>query len=118
VADSQGLQREVYRLAQVKLQVVDELVRRHPGARFSFTCARLEGLAYYSGLCLRISAETADGARYPLVDGGMLDWTARLLQDRKERFLATGMGTEFVCARYGIPAPGTGPDAEGLDQND
>ncbi|MGD0436536.1 MAG: hypothetical protein ABSB86_08720, partial [Bryobacteraceae bacterium] len=67
-----------------------------------FNIARLEGLSYYAGLCLRISPEAPDGNRYPITDGGFTDWTARLLGDRKERFLATGIGSEFVCRRYRI----------------
>jgi hypothetical protein len=55
-------------------------------------------------LCLRISPATHDGLRYPVTDGGFTDWTARLLQDKKERFLTTGIGSEFVCRRYG-PVP-------------
>ena len=71
-----------------------------PEASFRFDLARLEGLGYYSGLCLRISAEAPDGARYPVIDGGFTDWTARLLSDRKERLLTTGIGSEFFCRRY------------------
>jgi hypothetical protein len=51
-------------------------------------------------LCLRISPLAPDGVRYPVADGGFTDWTARLLQNRKERLLTSGIGTEFVCFRY------------------
>ena len=37
---------------------------------------------------------------YPLIDGGMTDWTARLISNRKERLLISGIGTEFACKRY------------------
>ena len=60
----------------------------------------MEGLGYYSGLCFRISPAAPDANRYPIVDGGLTDWTARLLEDRKERLLATGIGSEFVCRAY------------------
>lgn len=71
-----------------------------PEADFRFNLARLEGLGYYTGLCLRISPAAPDGNRYPIVDGGFTDWTARLLQDNKERLLTTGIGSEFACRRY------------------
>jgi hypothetical protein len=84
----------------VKADVFDPLAAEHPEAQFRFDLARLEGLAYYNGLCLRLSPAASDGVRFPVVDGGFTTWTARLLHDRKERFLATGIGSEFVCKRY------------------
>ena len=87
-------------LSRVKTDVFEPLAADFPEASFCFNLARLEGLGYYSGLCLRISPLAPDGNLYPVVDGGFTDWTARLLQDRKERVLATGIGTEFVCSRY------------------
>jgi len=88
------------RLSAIKHRVVDPLVSEFPEAQFRFTLARLEGLGYYTGLCLRISPEAEDGARYAVTDGGFTDWTARLLQDKKERLITSGIGTEFVCRRY------------------
>ena len=95
-----GLERERVRLAAVKAHVIDALASRYPEAQFRFNLARLEGLDYYDGLSVRISPFAPGGDRYPIVDGGFSDWTARLLQDRKERFFATGIGSEFVCRRY------------------
>ena len=91
---------DVHRLTMAKAAVFDVLRHEFPEAEFRFNLARLEGLGYYRGLCLRISPMAPDGNRYPVTDGGFTDWTARLLEDRKERFLATGIGTEFVCLRY------------------
>jgi hypothetical protein len=88
------------RLELVRAGLVGMFRDEFPEAQFSFNLARLEGLSYYAGLCLRISPEAPDGNRYPITDGGFTDWTARLLGDRKERFLATGIGSEFVCRRY------------------
>jgi hypothetical protein len=89
----------VQRLALLKTHLTETL-RDFPEAQLRFNFARLEGLAYYAGPCLRISPATADGQRYPIVDGGFTNWTARLLQDRKERLLTSGIGTEFACFRY------------------
>ena len=89
-----------HRLARVKTDIFDILAPQFPEASFRFNLARLEGLAYYRGLCLRVSPLAPDGNRYPAADGGFTDWTARLLQDRKERLLATGIGVEFACTRY------------------
>ena len=87
-------------LMQVQEQVIEPLQAAYPEAQFRFNLARLEGLGYYTGLCLRISPEAPDGSCYPVADGGFTDWTARLLADRKERLLTSGIGSEFVCGRY------------------
>lgn len=89
-----------FRLTRVKTELIDELRREFPYAQFRFDLSRLEGLAYYRGLCLRISPMAPDGNRYPITDGGFTDWAARLLENRKERLLATGIGTEFACVKY------------------
>jgi hypothetical protein len=88
------------RLQLVKERMVDALQPEFPEAEFRFNLARLEGLGYCAGLCLRISPVAPDGMRYPITDGGFTDWTARLLQDKKERLLTTGIGSEFVCRKY------------------
>lgn len=99
VAVRHDLSGPLHRLAALKKRVA-EILREFPDAQFRFNFARLEGLAYYSGPCLRISPMAPDGRRYPIVDGGFTNWTARLLQNRKERLLTTGIGTEFACVRY------------------
>lgn len=87
-------------LLAVQGAVFEPLRREFPEAEFGLLIARLEGFGYYPGLCLRISPAAAGGARYPIADGGFVDWTARLLANRKERLLASGIGIEFICRRY------------------
>lgn len=89
-----------FRLARLKTELIEKLRSEFPDAQFRFNLARLEGLGYYRGLCLRISPMAPDGNRYPITDGGFTDWTARLLENRKERLLATGVGSEFACVKY------------------
>lgn len=81
------------RLARLKSDLLDALQVEFPKAQFRFNLARLEGLSYYNGFCLRISPEAPHGARYPVADGGFTDWTARMLQNKKERLLTSGIGT-------------------------
>ncbi|MGD1092710.1 MAG: hypothetical protein ABSB35_12070 [Bryobacteraceae bacterium] len=87
-------------LSQIREEVFEPLRTRFPEADFRMNPARLEGLGYYSGFIFRVSARADDGSYYPLIDGGMTDWTARLLSNRKERLLISGIGTEFACKRY------------------
>ncbi len=88
------------RLRAVRERVFAPLARDFPGARLRFDLARLEGLGYYPGLCLRVAATAPSGMRAALADGGFVDWTQRLLSDAKERLLASGIGSELVCKLY------------------
>jgi hypothetical protein len=87
-------------LAEIDRAVMQPLRASFPEAQFRFNAARLEGMGYYSRFALRISPMTAHGNRFALIDGGFTDWTARLLSNRKERLLISGLGSEFACKAY------------------
>ncbi len=54
---------------------------------------------YYSGMRFNLFATTDEGEELFLVDGGPTDWTQKLLQNKKERLMTSGMGTErFVLS--------------------
>lgn len=59
---------------------------------------RTGGRGYYANLCFHIYAADASGQRRELTDGGAVDWTQRLLSNRKERLIISGVGSERVCA--------------------
>ena len=84
----------------LETDVIGPLHDEFPEAQFRVNQERLEGLGYYRSFTLRISVQAPDGKRYPLVDGGFTDWTARLLSNQKERLLISGIGSEFVCKTY------------------
>ena len=99
-----GLAAEVdARHPQLESDVIAPLREEFPEAQFRVNQQRLEGLGYYRHFTLRISPKAPDGNRYPIVDGGFTDWTARLLGNRKERLLISGIGSEFVCKTYIVP---------------
>ena len=93
------------RLERMAEQVLDPLADRFPGARLGFRPGRLHAVGYYRGLSLNIDAELG-GQVYSVADGGTVDWTQRLLSDRRERLLISGIGTERVARLLGA-----GPDA-------
>jgi hypothetical protein len=97
---------------QLESDVIAPLRDEFPEARFRVSQQRLEGLGYYRSFTLRISPQAPDGTRYPIVDGGFTDWTARLLGNRKERLLISGIGSEFVCRTY-LPDSSCAPAPEG-----
>ncbi len=103
-------------LTAIDEQVLAPLAAAFPTARFQLDLGRLEGIGYYTGPCARISACDSGGTRLPLVDGGYTDWTQRLLGDRRERFLITGIGSDLVCARLvQAPAGCTGASQHGSE---
>ncbi|HLJ51693.1 MAG TPA: hypothetical protein VKU01_37060 [Bryobacteraceae bacterium] len=92
----------------LEADVIASLRDEFPEAEFRVNQRRLEGLGYYCSFTLRISPQAPDGNRYPIVDGGFTDWTARRLENRKERLLISGIGTEFVCKTYRRSASSAG----------
>ncbi len=87
-------------LLKIERQVVEPLESAYPHIDFCFDLNRIAGIGYYSGLCFKISAENREQIRFPLVDGGFTDWTQRLLKNRAERLLTSGIGSEFFCRNY------------------
>ena len=87
------------RLARATGALTAGLAAEFPDVPVRFDLARLEGLGYYDGLCLRILANGPLGP-LPVIDGGFTRWTQRLLDDRKERLLSTAIGSEHVCKVY------------------
>jgi hypothetical protein len=102
---------------QLESDVIAPLRDEFPEAQFHVNQQRLEGLGYYRAFTLRISQQAPDGTRYPIVDGGFTDWTARLLGSRKERLLISGIGSEIVC-RLSILARRGGDRAELLRRSE
>ncbi len=100
------------RLERAREGVLGPLSARWPDVSVRVNVDRLEAVGYYSGLMLRISVESPKGFALPLIDGGFTDWTQRLLDDRKERFLGTGIGTDAILALFpvtGHTRAGVGP---------
>jgi hypothetical protein len=93
-------------LEQIDAQVLAPLAAAFPAVDLQLDLSRLEGLGYYAGPCVRITAADPTGRSLPLVDGGLTRWTQELLGDRRERFLITGIGSDLACARFRVaPQP-------------
>ncbi len=59
---------------------------------------RESGRAYYRGLCFKVFVLQRDGSDLLEVgDGGLVDWTAKLLGNQKERLLITGYGIDRIA---------------------
>ena len=91
------------RLERVSERVLGRLADGFPQAQLGFRPGRLHGVGYYRGISFNIDAELG-GATYSVADGGTVDWTQRLLSDRRERLLTSGIGTERVARLIAGPA--------------
>lgn len=97
-----GLVRPVEFLSVVWEQAIAPLQDEFPDVSFEIHLDRSAGMSYYTHSCFKIRAESIKGIRYSLVDGGMVDWTQKILSSNKERLLTSGMGTELFCANFQV----------------
>jgi hypothetical protein len=79
------------------------------GVRVADAPERESGRAYYRCLCFKVYATFAQpGAAEPepieISDGGFVDWTAKLLGNRKERLLISGHGLDRLAIMTAPPA--------------
>jgi hypothetical protein len=69
-----------------------------PGLDVAEAPERDSGRAYYRGLCFKVFARSgADAEMLEVGDGGFVDWTAKLLGNRKERTLISGYGIDRLA---------------------
>ena len=54
-----------------------------------------EDFTYYQSIRFKIILYL-NGKAHQVVDGGLVDWTQQLLQDKKERLVISGIGTEYL----------------------
>lgn len=110
-AETIGYQTKSIRLLMIAysermLTVIDDRIREeiskvHPGLPVEIELKKTGAGGYYSGMRFHLFAGTDEKQELLIVDGGHTDWTQKLLQNRKERLMTSGMGTErfFVSFR-------------------
>lgn len=87
-------------LRRLEEDVCAPLQAEYRQARFGFNMHRLTGLGYYEGPCFHIALKNQRGEKYPMADGGFVDWTQRMLGDGKERLLTSAIGIELLCRMF------------------
>jgi hypothetical protein len=98
---SLGIFNELFVLRKrVEAEVLRPLLQSYQGVKFEFKLDRLAGMGYYEGPCFKVTAVNCDGDRFPLVDGGLTDWTKKLLGDQKEFLFSSGIGTELMVNKF------------------
>ena len=58
--------------------------------------SREGGRNYYDRFCFKVSA-SVEGEPFEVADGGLVDWTQRLVASRKERLMISGVGVERLA---------------------
>ncbi|RCR68442.1 hypothetical protein [Larkinella punicea] len=76
-------------------QVKDHLLQLRPDLVIETETTPDRENRYYKGLQYKVLV-TVRGQDYEIGDGGFVDWTQQLLQNKKERFLITGLGVELL----------------------
>jgi hypothetical protein len=95
-----GLERPMSYLAEIEKKVLIWLRATFPDISIIFDLGRSAGIGYYESFCFKLAACTTQGQKFPLADGGMVDWTKRLLGSKKERLLISGFGSELFCRNF------------------
>ena len=74
----------------------DHIKRENPGMQLKIDQTPQEKENnYYKGSQHKVDI-AVNGRTYEIADGGFVDWTQKLLQNKKERMLSTGFGFDFM----------------------
>lgn len=73
----------------------DFLLARNPDLNVTFVEKPLIDTDYYKGLQYKVNI-VVKGNSYEIADGGFVDWTQQLLQNKKQRMLSTGFGFDLM----------------------
>lgn len=96
---------EIYKLNLIKYyinylsKIINELNEKYPNVNFYIEMDRKGGLGYYTGSCFHIYSEQ-NGIYVPLCDGGVPDWNSKILRDKKETSMVSGVGSELILNLY------------------
>ncbi len=82
--------------ASMEQRIMTPLRRMYPQVRFCFNFNRKAGLGYYPHLCFHIFATNKEDDVVQLSDGGIMDWAAKLLDNKKEAMVASVIGGELM----------------------
>jgi hypothetical protein len=81
-------------------QVCDKVNKNFPATVCDADQQRTSGRGYYVNLCFHIYFANTAGQYVEVGDGGVVDWTQKLLSNAKERCITSGIGSDRVCVEY------------------
>ncbi len=83
-------------------EVSQPLAKKFPHIQISFDQQREAAKNYYADICFRINLTNQKGESFDLVDGGLTDWTQKMISNDKERLLTSGLGTELLLKLFNV----------------
>ncbi len=90
----------VKRMLKPLYPIIEILRMEYPNVTILYDLGRIAGIGYYNGICFKITACNKDGFEFPLVDGGLSDWAAKLLHNKKIACITSGIGSELFCKKF------------------
>lgn len=88
------------RYSLIEAQLITPIRLEFSDVEYLIDDERTSGRGYYLDLCFHIYAADPSGQRLELADGGVVDWTQRLLSNAKERLVISGIGSERLCSVF------------------
>ncbi|HEX8596957.1 MAG TPA: hypothetical protein VF952_00390 [Chloroflexia bacterium] len=85
---------------ELQQQVISPLAEQFPAVRLEFDPNPATTPGYYELVRFQIYATDLGGVEYMIGDGGFTDWTQKLLSDRRERLLTSGIATERIATLF------------------
>ncbi len=83
------------------LQSLEE-VYKDLNLNISIDLGRMWWVGHYKGLAFSWFLKNERGDVCDVFDGGIVDWSARLLSDKKEKMIVGGMGTDLLANVYNV----------------
>jgi hypothetical protein len=95
------LKRPLLHTSRLFTPLIARVAAEHGGrAQVYYDLSRHAGIGYYQNACVKISAANAAGEYYPLVDIGSNDWLAKVTNNKDDRLITGGMGTELLMKQF------------------
>jgi hypothetical protein len=76
-------------------RVRDFVIQKYPTCKIEIVEKPAKEIDYYKGIQYKIDVKIK-GRTWEIGDGGFVDWTQQILQNKKERMLSTGIGFDLM----------------------
>jgi hypothetical protein len=96
LAEKYNLTEVISKMKYIEENLLEALRMKYPDVNVKFCFNRVAGIGYYRDYCFHIFAENDQGRNVQLSDGGSVDYVAKLVSDKKEYAVTSGIGAELV----------------------
>lgn len=95
-------------LGRLESELRPQLASVHSEVRLNVELKPGMARAYYTTVRFQLFVRDRSGQELNLADGGFTDWTQKLLSNRKERLLVSGLGSARTLLLKGEPSASVG----------